>query len=87
MPSQWWPMMIEVMGVLALGSIIHDLRTGQDVNRGVTVDRRENPAGFWFLIALKAGIVCFAIAEILFAIGLIQQDPFAVLEALTGHKR
>jgi len=87
MSSLWWPMMIEVVGVLALGGIIHDLRTGQDVNRGVTVNRRENPAGFWFLIALKAGIVCFAVAEMLFAIGLIQQDPFALLQTFTGHKR
>jgi len=48
--SLLWPMIIEITGLLALASLIQDLRNGQDVSRSGTVDRRDNPAGFWFLI-------------------------------------
>ena len=78
--QQWWPMIIAITGMLALGSLITDLRTGQDVGRSGIVDRRDNPAGFWFLVAIKAAFVCFAIAEVMFGIGLISHDPWAWLQ-------
>jgi hypothetical protein len=80
----WWPIIIEVTGLLALASLITDLRTGQDVSRSGVVDRRENPGGFWFLIAIKAAFVCFAIAEVLFGIGLINHDPWVWLQQHTS---
>ena len=77
-------MIIEITGLLALGSLITDLRTGQDVSRSGIVDRRENPGGFWFLIAIKAAVVCFAVAEVLFGVGLISHDPYVWLQQHTS---
>jgi hypothetical protein len=77
-------MIIEIAGLLALASLITDLRTGQDVSRSGVVDRRENPGGFWFLIAIKAAFICFAVAEVLFGIGLINHDPYVWLQQHTS---
>jgi hypothetical protein len=77
-------MIIEITGLLALGSLITDLRTGQDVGRSGVVDKRDNPGGFWFLIAIKAAVVCFAVAEVLFGIGLISHDPYVWLQQHTS---
>jgi len=80
---QWWPMIIEITGLLALSSLITDLRTGQDVSRSGVIDRRDNPGGFWFLIAIKVAVICFAIAEVLFGAGLISHDPYLWLQQHT----
>ncbi len=71
--------------MLALGSLITDLRTGQDVSRSGIVDRRENPSGFWFLVAIKAAFICFAVAEVLYGIGLISHDPWVWLQQHTSY--
>ena len=81
-----WPLIIEITGLLALASLIQDLRTGQDVSRSGTVDRRDNPAGFWLLISIKAAVICFAIAEVLFGIGLIEHDPYVWLQQHTTYR-
>jgi len=84
--SLLWPLIIEITGLLALGSLIQDLRTGQDVSRSGTIDRGDNPGGFWFLIIVKAAVVCFAIAEVLFGIGLIEHDPYVWLQQHTSYQ-
>jgi hypothetical protein len=84
--SLLWPMIIEIMGLLALGSLIQDLRTGQDVGRSGTIDRRDNPGGFWFMVSIKAAVVCFAIAEVLFGVGLIEHDPWVWLQQHTSYR-
>ena len=40
------------------------------------IDIRDNPGGFYLTVACKAGCICFAIAVLLNALGLIS-DPFA----------
>ena len=81
-------MIIAITGMLALGSLITDLRTGQDVSRSGIVDRRDNPGGFWFLVAIKVAFVCFAIAEVMFGIGLISHDPWLwLLQHTLSHDR
>jgi len=80
-------MIIAITGMLALGSLITDLRTGQDVSRSGVVDRRYNPGGFWFLVAIKAAFVCFAIAEVFYGIGLISHDPWLWLQQHTSFPR
>ena len=84
--SLLWPMIIEVTGLLALASLIQDLRTGQDVSRSGTIDRRDNPGGFWFLIIIKVAVICFAIAEVLFGIGVIEHDPYVWLQQHTTYR-
>ncbi len=79
-------MIIAITGMLALSSLISDLRTGQDVSRSGIVDRRDNPAGFWFLVAIKAAFICFAVAEVMFGIGLISHDPWAWLQQHTSYQ-
>jgi hypothetical protein len=65
----------EVLGLCSLWSIVNDLRTGGISNRGMPIDRSDNPGGFYLTIACKAGFVCFAFAVLLNALGLIG-DPF-----------
>jgi hypothetical protein len=84
--SLLWPLIIEITGLLALASLIQDLRTGQDVSRSGTIDRRDNPGGFWFLMTIKAAVVCFAIAEVLLGIGLIEHDPYVWLQQHTSYR-
>jgi len=81
-----WPLIIEITGLLALASLIQDLRTGQDVSRSGTIDRRDNPGRFWFLIIVKAAVVCFAIVEVLFGMGLIEHDPYVWLQQHTTYR-
>jgi hypothetical protein len=68
----------EILGFWSLWSIMSDLRTGIATNGRMTIALRENAGGFYLTIACKAGFVCFAIAVLLNALGLID-DPFAWL--------
>jgi hypothetical protein len=65
----------EIVGVLSFFSIVKDLTAGNTTNRRMTIDARENPGGFYLVMLCKAGFVCFAVAVILNALGLIG-DPF-----------
>lgn len=64
----------EILGLISLWSMIGDLRSGSTTNRGMTIDAKENPGGFCLVMLCKAGFVCFAIAVLLNALGLIG-DP------------
>ena len=56
-------------------AMVNDLRTGTTRNRNSTIDVRDNPGGFYLSIFVKAAFMCFAIAVVLHALGLIG-DPF-----------
>jgi hypothetical protein len=64
-----------VLGFVSLWSIMNDLGTGLASGRRSTIDIRENPGGFYLVVFCKAAFVCFAVAVILNALGLIG-DPF-----------
>jgi hypothetical protein len=68
----------EILGLWSLWSIMSDLRTGIATNGRMPIDIKENAGGFYLTIACKAAFVCFAIAVLLNAFGLIG-DPFAWL--------
>jgi hypothetical protein len=65
----------EIIGLWSLWSMIGDLRTGNTTNRNMTIDVKENPGGFYLVMACKAAFVCFAVAVLLNSLGLIG-DPF-----------
>ena len=65
----------EIVGLGSLWSIMHDLTSGTAMNRGIMINVRENPGGFYLLVMCKAAFVCFATVVILNAFGLIG-DPF-----------
>jgi hypothetical protein len=64
-----------LIGLYSLWAPINELRTGIATSRRGTIDLRENPGGFYRLIFIKAAFVCFAVAVLLNAFGLIG-DPF-----------
>lgn len=67
----------EILGLWSLWSIVTDFRTGSTTNRGITIEAKENPGGFYLVQLCKAGFVSFAAAAVLLnALGLIG-DPFA----------
>jgi hypothetical protein len=66
----------EIMGLWSLWSIMSDLRTGIATNGRMPIDIRDNAGGFYLTVACKAGCICFAVAVLLNALGLIG-DPFA----------
>jgi hypothetical protein len=67
----------ELLGMWSAYYLWKNLKTGIiDTGRGWTIDRRENPAGFWAYTLFGAFFVVFAIAVLLNAIGLTG-DPFA----------
>jgi hypothetical protein len=60
----------------ASGKISHQARSQ---SRGWTCAIDDNPVGFCLIISMKAGFVGLAIAEILYAFGLVG-DPFALIK-------
>ena len=66
------------LGFFSLWSLMKDLGAGSTTNRGMTINVSENPGGFYLTMFCKAAFVCFAIAVILNALGLIG-DPFVWL--------
>jgi hypothetical protein len=38
------------------------------------------------MVSIKAAVVCFAIAEMLFGIGLIEHDPWVWLQQHTSYR-
>jgi uncharacterized membrane protein len=63
------------LGLYSIWALANDLRTGLARSRNSTIDVRENPGGFYLLVFIKAAFICFAIAVVLNAFGLIG-DPF-----------
>jgi hypothetical protein len=64
-----------VLGLYSLWGIINELRTGIAKGGRATIDVRENAGGCYLLIFTKSAFVCFVVAIILNAFGLIG-DPF-----------
>ncbi len=63
------------LGFFSLWSIMNDLGSGNATARNMTIDARENPGGFYLTVFCKVAFVCFAVAVVLNAFGLIG-DPF-----------
>jgi hypothetical protein len=71
------------VGVIAGQSIQRDIRSGTATSRSWKCNVRRNPIGFWLIIAIRAVFVAFAIAEILYAFGLVSNPMLTVKHALS----
>jgi hypothetical protein len=67
-----------VLGLAAIWGIGRNIRTGTASNRGWTCTIDDNPVGFCLIVSMKGAIAGFAIAEILYGLGLTG-DPIAQL--------
>jgi hypothetical protein len=65
-----------ILGLAAIWGIGKNITTGTASSRGWTCTIDDNPIGFCLIVSMKGAMVGFAIAEILFALGLIG-DPLA----------
>jgi hypothetical protein len=63
------------IGLYSAWAMVNDLRTGMARSRNSTIDIKDNPGGFYLLVFIKAAFICFSIAVLLHAFGLIG-DPF-----------
>jgi hypothetical protein len=66
----------EILGIWSAYQIWKNFQTGTASGRGWTLERRDNPAGFWAYTLFNVLFVAFAAAVLLNAIGLVG-DPFA----------
>ena len=66
---------VELLALYAMWSIVNDLRTGSTKSRGMVIDAKESPGGFYAIQFCKACFVGFAFAALLHALGLIG-DPY-----------
>lgn len=69
----------EVMGLYSAWSIVQDIKAGASTNRGMTIEAKDNPGGFYLIQFVKTCFVCFAIAVLLNTLGLIG-DPYIWLK-------
>jgi hypothetical protein len=74
MPAFLYAALIQAFGAMAVCSMISDLRAGSTTNRGMTIEARDNPGGFYLVQASKAAFGCFAAASLLHSVGWIG-DP------------
>jgi hypothetical protein len=65
-----------ILGLAAIWGIGKNITTGTASSRGWTCTIDDNPIGFCLIVSMKGAMVGFAIAEILFALGLMG-DPLA----------
>ena len=63
------------LGLYSAWAMVNDLRTGIARGRNSSIDVRDNAGGFYLMVFVKAGFICFATAVVLHAFGLIG-DPF-----------
>jgi hypothetical protein len=83
MSSAWMAAIFGALGAVAAWAIRHDLRAGVSGDGLYRFDRDTHPLGFAAIIAGKAFVVAFGMAEILFAAGL-GDDPMLLLRRLFG---
>lgn len=76
MPSLLYTALFEALGAVALWTMVTDIRAGSTTNRGMTINVRENPGGFYLVMFAKGAFACFAAATLLHTLGLIG-DPVA----------
>jgi hypothetical protein len=74
MPSLLYTALFESLGAVALWTMVTDIRAGSTTNRGMTIDAKENPGGFYLIMFAKGAFACFAAAVLLHTLGLIG-DP------------
>jgi hypothetical protein len=65
-----------ILGLAAIRGIGKNITTGTASSRGWTCTIDDNPIGFCLIVSMKGAMVGFAIAEILYGLGLIG-DPIA----------
>jgi hypothetical protein len=68
-----------ILGLAAIWGIRKNITTGAASSRGRTCTLDDNPVGFCLFISMRAAIVGFAIAEILYGFGLVG-DPVAQIK-------
>jgi hypothetical protein len=68
-----------VLGLAAIRGIGKNITTGTASSRGWTCTIVDNPIGFCLIVSMKGAMVGFAIAEILYGLGLIG-DPIAQIK-------
>ncbi|MET3838337.1 hypothetical protein [Bradyrhizobium sp. OAE829] len=66
---------VSLLAVYLTWSIVNELRAGSLKSRGMVIDAKENPGGFYAIQFCKACFVSFAFAALLHALGLIG-DPY-----------
>lgn len=74
MPSLLYTALFEALGAVALWTMVTDIRAGSTTNRGMTIDAKENPGGFYLVMFAKGALACFAATTLLHSLGLIG-DP------------
>ena len=72
------------LGLCAIWGIRQNITSGTASSRGWTCTIDDNPAGLYLIISMRAAFVGLAIAEILYAFGLIG-DPFAYIKLYVTH--
>jgi hypothetical protein len=62
------------LGFCSLRSLMNDLGTGVAASKNSTINVKESPGAFYLIVFCKTAFVCFAVAVLLNAFGLIS-DP------------
>jgi hypothetical protein len=76
MPPAFIATVFGFLGLCAIWGIRQNITSGIASSRGWTCTIDDNPTGFCLIVSMRAAFVVFAIAEILYAFGLVG-DPLA----------
>jgi hypothetical protein len=76
MPPAFMATIFGILGLLAIWGIRNSIRSGTATDRGWTCTIEDNLIGFCLIVSTKAACVGLAVAEILYAFGLVD-DPIA----------
>jgi len=79
MPPAFIAAVFGLLGLAAIYGIRKDISSGSATSRGWTCTIDDNPVGFCLIVAMKGALIGFAIAEILYACGLVS-DPIARIQ-------
>ena len=71
-----------MLGLAAIWGIRKNVMTGTASSRGWTCTIDDNPIGFCLIVSMKGAVVGFAIAEILYGLGLIGDPIVWIRQAL-----
>lgn len=82
MPPAFIATVFGLLGLAAIYGIRKNIISGTATSRGWTCTIDDNPVGFCLIVAMKGALVCFAIAEILFAFGLAGDPVAQIRDAL-----
>lgn len=76
MPPAFIATVFGILSLAAIWDIRKNILSGTASSRGWTCTIDDNPVGFCLIVAMKGAIVGLAVAEILYAFGLVG-DPIA----------